>query len=340
MLTSARPVAEVLRWSRDLVDPALRAAIDTLPASTRRVGAYHLGWEDEHGTPVSGSGGKAIRPALVLLAAEAVGGSARPAVGAAAAVELVHNFSLLHDDVMDHDRTRRHRSTAWTVFGVGEAILAGDGLLTLALELVAESGPSALEQGRRLRAAVLDLLDGQSADLAFEARPEVSAAEYVAMARGKTAALLGCSAALGGLCGGGSADQVEALRGFGEQLGVAFQLIDDLLGIWGDPAVTGKPVYSDLRNRKKSLPVVVALASDTRPGRELARLYGFERALSAPELARAAELVEAAGGRAATVAEADRLVAAALSYLSASAPEERAGAELIAVAGLVTGRDH
>src|SRR4051812_3690428 len=126
VLTHARPATEVLRWSRDLVDPALRAAVDTLPSSTRRVGAYHLGWQDEHGAPVTTPGGKAIRPALVLLSAEAVGGTASSAVPAAAAVELVHNFSLLHDDVMDHDRTRRHRSTAWTVFGVGEAILAGD----------------------------------------------------------------------------------------------------------------------------------------------------------------------------------------------------------------------
>src|SRR5690349_13536830 len=137
--TPARPVADVLAWSKSLVDPALREAAERLPETMRRIAGYHFGWSDADGEPTHGDGGKALRPALVLLCAEAAGGAAASAVPAAVAVELVHNFSLLHDDVMDGDTTRRHRATAWTVFGTGPAILAGDALLSVAFEVLAPS---------------------------------------------------------------------------------------------------------------------------------------------------------------------------------------------------------
>ncbi len=210
----------------------------------------------------------------MLLAAAAAGGSPREAVPAAVAVELVHNFSLLHDDVMDGDATRRHRPTAWRLFGIGAAILAGDALLTLALDVLAASGhPASGQAMRMLSAAVQDLVEGQSSDVAFERRDEVGLAECERMAASKTAALIGCACALGALFGGGDPERVQRLRVFGEHVGLAYQHVDDLLGIWGDPAATGKPVYSDLRSRKKSLPVVFALTSDTAGGRELAALY-------------------------------------------------------------------
>jgi geranylgeranyl diphosphate synthase type I len=149
-----RSAREVLAGSRIIVEPALRAAIDTLPCAMRRVAGYHFGWWDEHGQRESAcdghaKGGKAIRPALVLLSAQAVGAELGVAVSGAVAVELVHNFSLLHDDVMDGDLTRRHRRTAWNVFGVNAAILAGDALLTLAVDVLAASGhPAAIVSGR------------------------------------------------------------------------------------------------------------------------------------------------------------------------------------------------
>jgi geranylgeranyl diphosphate synthase type I len=334
------PVAQVLARARATVDPALRAAVATLPPSIRRVASYHLGWADVDGAPTELPAGKAIRPAIVLAVAEAVGGSAADAVPAAVAVELAHNFSLLHDDVMDGDRSRRHRATAWTVFGIGEAILCGDGLITLALDvLAAGGGPTAGPQAARLRAAVHALVEGQCLDLAFQQRTQVGAEQYVEMARGKTGALLGATAAMGGLAGGGQPRQVEALAGFGEQLGLAFQLVDDLLGIWGVEAVTGKPVRSDLRARKKSMPVVLALATGDRPSRELARLYALDRPLSPAELERAATLVEATGARRRTLAEADRLRAAALGRLAEVVPQPAAGADLVALARLATHRD-
>ena len=265
VMTGGRSAGEVLAWSRTVVEPALRTAVDTLSSSMRRIAGYHFGWWDEHGQPdhaprvkaagvkatgVKATGGKAIRSALVLLSAQAVGGVAGVAVPAAVAVELVHNFSLLHDDVIDGDVTRRHRPTAWSVFGLNAAILAGDALLTLAPGVLAASGhPAAIDVIRMLSAAVQDLVQGQSMDLDFEQRTQVELAECQRMAEGKTGALLRCACAVGASFGGGSPEQVQCLRDFGAHLGLAFQHVDDLLGIWGDPAVTGKPVYSDLRSR-------------------------------------------------------------------------------------------
>ncbi|GLZ31704.1 dimethylallyltransferase [Lentzea sp. NBRC 105346] len=341
VLAPGRPATEVLRWSRGLVDPALRAAVDRLPVSMRRISSYHFGWRDEHGRPANADGGKAIRPALVLLAAEAVGGSAVDAVPAAVAVELIHNFSLLHDDVMDRDTTRRHRPTAWTVFGTNGAILAGDALQALAVDVLAASGHvRALEAIRALGDSVVALLEGQADDLDFETRGDVTVSECVEMARGKTGALLGASCSLGAMYGGGTPAQVHHLRGFGESLGLAFQFIDDLLGIWGDPAVTGKSAHSDLESRKKSLPVVHALGSGTPAGARLAELYHCDAPLEVPELALAAELIEAAGGREWARQRAEELLAEALHHLGSAAPIGRAAVELGVLANLVTKRDH
>lgn len=339
-VNAARPAGEVLAWSRELVEPALREAVDGLPASMRHLTGYHLGWWDEHGAQTTSGGGKAIRPALVLLGAEATGSTAAAAVPAAAAVELVHNFTLLHDDVMDGDATRRGRPTVWAVFGIAEAMLAGDALLALALDVLAASGqPGACEGIRMLSGAVLDLVDGQHADVVFESRAQVDVTECTDMAARKTGALLGCAAALGATVAGADPDQVAGLRGFGRCLGVAYQHVDDLLGIWGDPKITGKPAYADLYRRKKSLPVVAALASDSTAADELVALYRSERPLSVTELAHAASLVERAGGRAWSQSQATDLLTAALRYLATAAPAGRPGAELSALAHLVTHRD-
>lgn len=341
VMTDARQPREVLAWSRALVDPAMRAAIDSLSGMMRLVAGYHFGWWDERGQQTDADGGKALRPALTLLAADAVGGVASAAVPAAVAIELVHNFSLLHDDVMDGDVTRRHRPTAWSVFGRNAAILAGDALLTLAFDVVAASGHPDSQPGMRmLSASVQALVDGQSRDVEFEGRSNVDLAECLSMARNKTAALISCASAIGALFGGGRRVQVDHLRGFGDELGLAFQLVDDLLGIWGDPAVTGKPVHSDLHNRKKSLPVVLALTSATAAGKELFELYHADRPLSGPDVERAAELIELAGGRAWCQAQADDRLVRAMRRLRAAGPDARAAAELAGLARLATRRDH
>ncbi|MES5816966.1 family 2 encapsulin nanocompartment cargo protein polyprenyl transferase [Streptomyces sp. RG80] len=333
--------AVILERARVSVDPVLRAAIDSLPGSMRRIALYHFGWEHADGTPAAGNAGKAIRPALVLTAADALGGAQarEAAVRVAAAVELVHNFTLLHDDVMDRDTTRRHRPTAWTVFGEADAILAGDALQALALGLLAEDPhPAAGAAAVRLAACVVELCAGQQADTAMEklGPGEVTLDEVLAMAEAKTGALLGCACALGALYAGAPEGDVEALDAFGREAGLAFQLIDDVIGIWGDPARTGKPAGADLAVRKKSLPVVAALASGTPAAAELAALYAAPYVKG--ELDRTARAVEEAGGRDWAQTEAADRMARAMRELSRAVPEPEAAEGLLALAEFVTRR--
>ncbi|MGH3792939.1 MAG: polyprenyl synthetase family protein, partial [Pseudonocardiaceae bacterium] len=209
------------------------------------------------------------------------------------------------------------------------------------LEVLATSGhPAATDGIQLLSAAVQDLVEGQSADLAFEHRSEIELAECLRMAERKTGALMGCACAMGALFGGGSPEQVARLRSFGQHLGLAFQHVDDLLGIWGDPTITGKSVYSDLRNRKKSLPVVAALTADTPAGPELAKLYHREAALSDTDLVHAAELIDLAGGRAWSQTQVDDLLAQAMRDLHSATPPPQTTNELAALALLATHRNH
>jgi len=224
--------------------------------------AYHLGWVDAELRPVRQDAGKRIRPMLCLLACAACGGDPAQALPAAAAIELLHNFSLIHDDIQDRSETRRGRPTVWALWGVAQAINAGDALFTIAhqaLWRLRERGVPAeriLEVAERFDAACRMLTRGQHFDLLFEAAERVSVEEYLEMIRGKTAALLGASVGIGARLAGHPPEDLEA---FGEALGMAFQIQDDLLGIWGDPAVTGKSAADDLRARKKTLPVILAM---------------------------------------------------------------------------------
>ncbi|QTE00813.1 family 2 encapsulin nanocompartment cargo protein polyprenyl transferase [Streptomyces cyanogenus] len=342
----AQEAAVQLERTRALVDPELRAAVESLPAAMRRIGLYHFGWQHADGSPAEGNAGKAIRPALVLAAAAALGGPAArtAAVRAAAAVELVHNFTLVHDDVMDRDSTRRHRPTVWTVFGDTDAILAGNALQALALRLLAEDPhPASAPAAARLAACVVELCEGQHADTRLEQRaPEaVTLEEVLAMAEAKTGALLGCACALGALYAGAGEEEVAALDGFGRQAGLAFQLIDDVIGIWGDPRHTGKPAGADLAARKKSLPVVAALTSGTPAAAELAALYGKPypgQEAAAGEIARTALAVERAGGRDWAQAEAADRMARAMQELARAVPDPEAAGGLLALAEFVTRR--
>jgi geranylgeranyl diphosphate synthase type I len=333
--------AAVLARARAVTDPALRSVVASLPAAMRRVAAYHFGWQRADGSPDTANAGKAVRPALTLATASAFGADPEEVVPAAVAVELVHNFTLLHDDVMDRDLTRRHRPTAWSVFGSTDAILAGDALQALALRtLVADGRPAATGAVAALATCIVEACEGQHADCSFEARSDVTLAECLTMAETKTGAVLGCACALGALYAGADAAAVAAMDAFGRQAGLAFQLVDDLIGIWGNPAFTGKPAGADLVVRKKSLPVVAALTSATDAAAELADLYNSDRPLTAREVRRAADLVDQAGGRAWAVAEAGTRVAAATLLLAETVPQPAEASDLLALADLVIRRDH
>lgn len=333
-------VPDALGRARALVLPAMRAAVEQLgDERMRRVSGYHLGWLDAAGNEVDGGSGKAVRPALAVLSAQAAGGSAEDGVAAGVAVELVHNFSLLHDDIMDRDVERRHRPTGWVVFGEGQAILAGTAMLTAAVDVLVSSGPGGLRSVPCLVAAVQRLIAGQSEDLALEGRRSVDLDEVLHMEAGKTAALLACSASLGALWVGAAAEVVDGLATYGHELGMAFQLIDDILGITGDAAVTGKSASSDVRAGKRSAPVVAALSAGTPAAERLAALLADGPPESDDDVILATKLIDEAGGLEWAAREAERRLATALAQLDALPIARTAATELAEVARYVVERD-
>ncbi|WP_424210993.1 polyprenyl synthetase family protein [Streptomyces sp. BI20] len=338
-------VLALLERGRTLSTPVLREAVSRLAAPMDTVAAYHFGWIDAQGRPADGDGGKAVRPALALLSAEVAGASAETGVPGAVAVELVHNFSLLHDDLMDGDEQRRHRDTVWKVHGPAQAILVGDALFALAGELLLELGT--VEAGRatrRLTTATRKLIDGQAQDISYEHRESVTVEECLEMEGNKTGALLACAVSIGAVLGGADDRTADKLEEYGHHLGLAFQAVDDLLGIWGDPESTGKQTWSDLRQRKKSLPVVAALAAGGPASDRLGALLAadaksndFEN-FSEAEFAARAALIEEAGGRAWTEDEARRQHTRALAALDEIDMDPRVREQLAALADFVVVR--
>lgn len=335
-----RPPPKSLARARLAVTPVLAAASATLAPELRRIVEYHWGWCDAAGRPASGGGGKRLRPTLAVLSAEAVGEPADRALAGAAGVELVHDFTLLHDDVMDQDRERRGRPTAWAVFGVGPALCAGDALVLLAQRvLLRDASPAHVAALAALGEAAETVIAGQALDLAYEGRVDLGEADWVRMAGQKTAALLGCAASIGAILARGPEAAVASLRQFGCALGLAFQAVDDWLGIWGRPERTGKPVASDLRQRKGSLPIVAALA---QPGAAAGALRDFLRAREAPDeaaIARALDALEACGAEAATRAVAEREYARAERCLASAPLAPSARDELLELASFVVDRE-
>jgi geranylgeranyl diphosphate synthase, type I len=332
--------APVLGRGRQLVEPSLRDAVSRLDEDTRLVAAYHFGWCERDGREITAPSGKGVRPSLVLMSGEALGAAPEDLVAGAVAVELVHNFSLIHDDLMDRDAERHHRPTVWSVWGDAMAVLVGDALLSLAHEALDESRSAyAREASRALGRATRELIRGQVLDVAFESRGDVTLAECVDMAAGKTGALLGVSAELGAVLAGAPEPAVHALRRYGEEVGLAFQLVDDMLGIWGWPERTGKPVFSDLRARKKTMPVVWAVRHGGAAGRELARWLAGSEEPTELALCRAAELVDRAGGHAWAQREAQERVQRALAALDGLGLDRVHADELGNLARFVVERD-
>ncbi|GGO76677.1 polyprenyl synthetase family protein [Nonomuraea cavernae] len=323
------PGGDATARCRRLLEPALREAVSALHPWGAKMAAHTLGWSDADGGPLVAGGGKHLRPTIAMLCAEAVGAPPEAALPGAVAVELVHAFSLVHDDIIDHDERRRHREALWKAYGVGPALLAGDSLLALAVDQLTDA-PVAM---RYLSRALIELVRGQTEDMAFENRPwtgpgEVTVQEYTQMAAGKTGGLLGAAAAAG-VALGGAPGLAEPLWTMGRELGVAFQIVDDLLGLWGDPAVTGKPIHNDLRRGKKTLPVLAALApssplAEARPAgraaRELSGLLASD-ALDDDEVRRAAGLVIEAGGRTAALDQARLHLTTAMEIVVECLPE-------------------
>jgi len=273
---------------RPLIQNEMRRAVGSQPGRLYAWMRYHLGWEDRDGSPVTASPGKLMRPVAVLLAAELLDGQATEALPMAASVELVHNFSLLHDDVEDASEFRRGRQNLWTFAGAAQAINTGDGMFVvsrLAAHRVLDAGVApdrALAAMRELDEACLRLVEGQYLDMSFELRNDVTLDEYLEMAAGKTAAMFAAPFAIGAILAGADERTVEAFRRYGHHVGLAFQMVDDVLGIWGDTAVTGKPVGDDLSARKMTFPVIAGLESDGEAADALRAAYAAPPSSSDP----------------------------------------------------------
>ncbi|MBL7183066.1 MAG: polyprenyl synthetase family protein [Anaerolineae bacterium] len=332
-----------------LIEAELRKTLDLSPPylpSFYNMMQYHLGWIDEDFAPTTGGTGKRLRPIMCLLTCQATGGDPDQALPAAAAIELVHNFSLVHDDIEDKSHLRRGRPTVWKIWGVPQAINAGDGLFVLAhltMQRLATKGAlprrvlTALEI---LDQACLALTEGQYLDLSFETRLDVDAEQYLSMIRGKTAALFSAAAQLGALVAGSDPAPIARYRRFGENLGLAFQIVDDILGIWGDPRVTGKPAADDIRQRKKTLPIVRALEEELRVGSKGLREIYQRETIGEEAMEAALKILESLGARHYAEAMANNYYQQALAELDATGVENEAQDDLRELAAFLVERKY
>ena len=331
-MSGGPPAPAILERARDLVDPVIAAALGGLCDELRVPAQYHFQGR-----------GKGTRLALAILSAEAVGAPPQTGVPGAAAIELIHDFSLIHDDIIDNDAERRHRATVWAKFGVGVGVVVGDALHALAFEaLISDPTPPRVKAAKHLAKAVSEMIAGQSMDMAFEDRPSVTLEDCLAMEQGKTGALLSYAASVGAILAGADDEVIHGLAEYGAHMGVAFQAVDDLLGIWGDPERTGKPKGADLRERKKSVPVVIALNSGTSVADDLAELYARPQ-LEAGDVDAARALVDVGGGREGTQALARTHYGLAMSALDSISDNESVVAEVVgemrSLAEFIVGRD-
>lgn len=303
---------------------------------------YHMGWVDEQLLPSALPAGKRLRPILCLLACAAAGSDPQRALPAAAAIEILHNFSLVHDDIEDGDETRRHRRTVWNVWGVPLAINAGDGMFALAFAAMQRLSNHDVPPATILAAlhvftkTCVALTEGQYLDMDFERRAKVSVDDYLRMIAGKTAALVGASVTIGSLIGGATQDQAQALQQFGRQIGLAFQIQDDVLGIWGNPLVTGKAAGNDILRKKKSLPMLHAL-NHAQTGPAFAQLLAGE--ITEVQLPAALELLEQSTARTTALAAAESHYAAGMAALDSALGADSRSGMLAAVAEWLLARN-
>ena len=253
---------------------------------------YHVGLEDERGAAGSHMG-KLLRPSLVLFTTEQLGGKVNGALPAALGLELAHNFSLIHDDIQDGDRTRRGRPTVWSRYGVDQAINAGDLMQALA---VSQALTVSKDAGQALLGATVEMIEGQGLDLDVET-DAVGVAPYLEMIDKKTGALIRCAFRLAAVVTSAPAKLEKALIELGREMGRAFQIHDDLLGVWGDGAVTGKPQGSDIRCKKKSLPTAIALSRVSGADRVLLQDIYDKETLSDEDVKTVVGVMEQVGAR-------------------------------------------
>ena len=322
---------------RDQIETEIKSLVLEEGFPLYRMMGYHMGWLDEYGEAAEVESGKRIRPTLSLLACEALGGDVKAVLPAAAAVELVHNFSLIHDDIQDGNSERHNRPTVWWVWGPAQAINAGDGMHALArLALLRQTGEG-MSPERTLKAvglldqACLRLCEGQYLDLTYQERVDISQDAYFKMVEGKTAALISCAAELGAVMSSAEEPVVQAMAQFGAKLGTAFQIRDDILDLWGQQD-TGKPLAGDILNKKKSLPIVYAIENASGAERRTLGDVYFKRVMEPEDIDKIIEVLGTLGAREFCQAKADALCNEAVQSLKDAGltPQQSEGLEALA----------
>ncbi len=336
----------VLRLFRSDIEAELRTVIKLAPPSLGAVISYHFGWADTTGRERPGALGKLVRPTLCLLSCRAVGGDTRAAMPAAAALELIHNFSLIHDDIEDGSDERHHQLTVWKVWGEPQAINVGDAVMALTQLAVLRLEQTGVPHEKVVRAvgllakACLELCEGQQLDIAYESRLDVGIDDYRDMILKKTAVLVATATCLGALVGSDDQALEMHLYSVGKELGLAYQIRDDILGIWGAEEATGKPVGGDIEKRKKSLPIIYALEeAASQDKEELIRLYQ-QPAIVGDDVGKVVAILGRTGAREFAQALAERHYDKAMTLLSNIGSEPAQYKELRELAEFLVRRDY
>ena len=329
---------------RETVRVEIMEVIDSCPSVLGDMLRYHMGWQDENGQPCSRESGKFIRSTFCLLSSQAVGSETSQVIPAAAAVELIHNFSLIHDDIEDASDERHHRPTVWKLWGQSQAINAGDAMFTLAflaLLRLKEKGitdEKVVGSIQMLSLACLELCEGQYLDVEYENRLDISTEDYLDMAVRKTAALFAVSTSLGAYLGSGDSKLMGFFYLFGKELGIAYQIYDDILGIWGMEKRIGKSV-SDISQRKKTLPVVYGLQNSEGEARKsLEKLYS-QKAIEGDDIAEVTKILDQLDARDYAENLAEQHYQKALAYLEATQLDISRQAPLKELACFLLNRD-
>ena len=306
---------------------------------------YHLGWESAEGISTKSDTGKRLRPLLCLASCEMSGGDWKSALPAATALELIHNFSLLHDDVQDGDQTRRGRATVWSIYGVGQAIAAGNAMRVVAdqslLNIMASNidHMSAVKAGEELTLRYLEMIEGQYLDMSFETATSVSTDQYVDMISRKTGALIEASMHNGSIIATGKVDFARTFGICGRKLGLAFQMRDDLLGIWGNPQLTGKAVGADIYRKKKTLPVLFLFQHANENDKSWLTGTYRKDVISDNDLARILNLMESLRVRDFVQSEAEKYAEAAVNGISKLDISPESQQKIQAIANFFVTRD-
>ena len=266
-LVNQPSLPEIFDKYKSIIDASLRQQLNQNHLNAYQLLRYAMGWTDIDGNTVVATEGKALRPTLCLLACESTGGEVSDALPAAIALELIHAFSLIHDEVQDRDETRRHRPTIWTIWGESKAIVAGNILRIIAdislskLINTKNTAETTLYIADIITKSYLQMIEGQYLDLKFEGRTDITINDYLSMISRKTGALIECSLTAGAIIGSANIDTIESFKACGKSLGMVFQIRDDYLGIWGDAKNTGKPVGADIRRKKNAFPFVYCISN-------------------------------------------------------------------------------